>query len=262
MFKRLTRKQLYMLTSGLFVLMVLANVFAGKGWLFPMSMTALDQIYDSLMIPAGFTYLIWPLVYFGMSLALLLPFWPRSWDRLQVFWLEALLPSYSLVFALNIIWLILWTNQHLALALVTIAFYSAILVRLLQRLGRVSNLNQMIRWTIAYPIGLHLGWVLFVSVVCAMGLFIRLGLPPYAFRAMGVSLLLLIAVFSLVLYFYQLNENHAIPAALLWAYLGIFARQRTLIGHRGGHFFIMLVAFLLFLGLLLLTLRYYRYLRR
>ncbi|MGX7107480.1 hypothetical protein ACWOBE_06820 [Hutsoniella sourekii] len=223
--KLLQGKPAYYLAIGLFILTIALNYLSATGIIFPYNQAEISDYYANYLAPAGFTFSIWGLIYLGMTLSLALPAFGRlsTWEK-QVYFQEVM-PRYLPWLLANSLWIILWSYDWIALALLAILAYTYSLIRLIAYLDHVGPLRPLMHWSLVLPLGLHAGWLTFASYTNVMTLLVKWGLAGLSSTGALLTVLLMVLASLSVLAIFRRYHNPAVTLPALWALYGIFTKQ-------------------------------------
>jgi hypothetical protein len=111
---------------AVFALVLVANGAAGSGALSGQSIGTLANQYASLFLPANYVFGIWSIIYIGQFTVLLHMIAPSSRGKVA---LQRLGPWWTIVGALNIAWVVLFSFAQFGPAMIVmLAFLAALIV--------------------------------------------------------------------------------------------------------------------------------------
>ncbi len=192
----------------------------------PINGLATGEISDRfpvLVVPAGYVFSIWGLIYLGLAAFTLYQALPsRRADPLlrRLGWLPALTG------ALNVTWILLWHNEAFVLTVPVMVALLATLVAVEAKLrggGRTHAGAE--RWAVAVPFSVYVGWITVATIanvaatLASFG-FTGFGIDPTIVASAVLLVGLTIAV-SMVLRF----RDPAYGCVIVWAYAGIVVKE-------------------------------------
>ena len=200
----------------------------------PLAGRTTEAIADSfrvLVIPAGYVFSIWSLIYTALAVFVVYQALPSQRDNPRLRRVGYLFVASC---AFNVLWLFAWHNLQIGLSLVLMLALLTSLILIYERLGigkgkapgtnpsstDVSNTNmsRAEAWAVRAPFSLYLGWITVATVTNVGVFFYTLGWQGGArfwaavaiFAAAGIGALLMArrrdVIFNLV---------------LIWAFIGI-----------------------------------------
>jgi translocator protein len=221
------RRQLLVL--GTFVFAIGLNAAAN---IVPLNGQTTGEISDRFrvfVVPAGYVFSIWGLIYLGQLAFVLYTLWPRNLEH-PLLRRIGLLPA--VVATLNGLWILLW---HYEVFPATVAVMVALLVSLIVLYRRAGfehtarpgpgGLRGAERWFVQVPFSLYLGWITVATIanIASVGNWAgvtTLGVQPELVAAIVLAVGLAIAVTVLVR-----TADVAYGAVIIWAYVGIVVKE-------------------------------------
>ena len=208
----------------LFVGVMLINFLSATGTIFPNTQAEVSDKYVNLLAPAGFTFSIWSVVYFGVILSILAGFISAKDTMFNELYQKHIVPLFMAWMVLNIVWIISWSYELLWLSFIAILLYTIVLFQLVRVIHQHSILEKR-SWFLTYPVGLHAGWLLVATFANLTTLFVKWGLNGTGtlgvIWTLGIVSLILVAIAKL----YSATKNDALMLPALWALIGIIAKH-------------------------------------
>ncbi|MDH5382015.1 MAG: hypothetical protein OEW75_14255 [Cyclobacteriaceae bacterium] len=184
----------------------------------------ISDLYPNLFVPAGFTFLIWGVIYLGL---LVYVFYPlihikkesevklESYFRGKIyFWISCIA---------NILWLLAW---HYDFILLSVFFMLLILISLI-KLWSIYNSGNTEAPYLKIPISIYFGWISVATITNFTALFVSRGWAPTEGEASLWAIIMLTIAFSLGLYMLLARRDVYFPMVIIWAFLGISGKQMT-----------------------------------
>ena len=212
---------------------VFALILNGAANALPLNGQTTAEISDRFrvyVVPAGYVFAIWGLIYLG-QVGVLVQTWRPSKLHDPLLRRIGLLPG--LVGLLNGLWIVLW---HYEVFAATVVVMIALLVTLIW-LYRVagfeltarwgSGVSRADRWLVQVPFSLYLGWITVATIanVAAVGKWANVstfGMSPEFVAALVLAVGLLIAMAVM-----WRTYDATYGAVIVWAYAGILIKEAT-----------------------------------
>lgn len=205
---------------------LLLNYLSALGWVLPYRQEEISDMYANLLAPSSTTFSIWGLIYIGVLLTLILP-WVKDLTRSEKsFYHNKLMPLTLAWLLANLLWTVSWNSDWLILALLAIVAYAACLTQLVKRIQAHPDFSHKYQWFVAYPTGLHAGWLVFASFTNVMTVLVKFGLDAFSGLGLVVTVVLMAGASLAVLLLFKQTGNWVVTLPALWALLGIFMKQR------------------------------------
>ena len=189
----------------------------------PLAGRSTGDIADSfpvLVIPAGYVFSIWSLIYLALTVFVVYQALPSQRDNPR---LRRVGYLFVISCAFNVLWLFAWHYLQIGVSLVLMLGLLATLILIYERLGiGKSEVSSAEAWAVRAPFSLYLGWITVATVTNVGVLLYDVGWQGGArfwtmiaiFLAAGIGALLMArrrdVIFNLV---------------LIWAFVGIAAEQ-------------------------------------
>jgi len=206
---------------AVFVGVLYGNFVAASGGLSGRNIGEIANAYPSRFLPANWVFGIWSVIYAGLMLCLAYQLWPGARGRRAV---ERLGPWWTVVGALNVGWIVLFSYARYLEAMVLMLAFLAVLIAVGEVLRRVPASDRWERLCVIVPHDLYLAWISVaviantfqVAHVVGFGGF---GIPEsvWAIAMMGVAT-------GLAALMAARRGNWTFPFVVAWALHGIAAR--------------------------------------
>ncbi len=218
-----------------FLVMIAVNILASLLPINGMITSDVSNNYPSLIIPAGYTFLIWTVIY-----VLLFTYVVYQLEAMgHVSTLSSKISDFIRLFFIlsclcNIAWIFAWHYRYMALSLVLIITILVCLSIINQYIySEDVSLSERIFVRLSFSI--YFGWITVAVMVNVSVFLISISWPGF-----GVSSRLLTIIGALIILiiasFYTLkNRSIAYAATVIWAYVGIVVKHTSENGFNGQY---------------------------
>ena len=174
------------------------------------------QVY---FVPAGYVFAIWGLIYIGLIAYAIFQALPAQRDnpRLQsIFW-PVIVGSIA-----NIVWIILWHYDRLALTVPVMLVLLASLIMVYMRLGiQKTPVSRAERWAVHVPFSIYLGWITVATIANITDLLWFSGWNGFGLSAQTWFIIMLAATIIIAAAMALTRHDVAYLLVLVWAVVGI-----------------------------------------
>jgi len=221
------RRQLLIVAT--FVLAIVLNAAANIVPLNGQTTGEISDRFQVFVVPAGYVFSIWGLIYVGQLAFVLYTLWPRNRED-PLLRRMGLLPAAVAI--LNGLWIVLWHYEVFPLTVVVMVGLLVSLIALYQRAGfdrtarpGPGGLRGADRWLVQVPFSLYLGWITVATIanVATVGQWAGVstfGVPPELVAAVVLAVGLVIAATVLLR-----TADVTYGAVIIWAYVGIVVKE-------------------------------------
>jgi hypothetical protein len=243
------RKQIITILFTLLTLTVngLANALPING----QTTAEISDRFPVLFVPAGYVFAIWGLIYIGLLAYSVYQALPAQRENAT---LQRIAPLYWLASAANAIWILLWHYEYFSWTIVAMATLLLSLIAI-YRILRVSPHagERNFAWAAQLPFSVYLGWISVATIANTAQLLYFLDWNRWGISDVNWTLIMLAVSALLGLAMLLRERDYAYAAVLIWALLGIAAKQAPVAAPVGIGAYV--VAGLLFLGMALALVR-------
>lgn len=218
-----------LLSGLLFVVLVATNFLANALPINGRTTAAISDSFPLVFVPAGYTFAIWGLIYFGLTALLIHMATPAGRMSARSAALGAWLPVN---FAANALWIVAW---HYGAYAVSLALMVVILVSLkamharLDDLDRVAPGSAVEHWLVRAPLSVYYGWISVAIIPNAAVTLLAAGWDGTPFRPEIWAAALVLAATALNLAVVLRGHDLLFGAVGVWALLGVAAKQQVAI---------------------------------
>lgn len=202
---------------GMVVVNVLANALPLNG----LTTGAISDGYPVRFVPAGYVFSIWGLIYLGLTgFTVTQAFSPGAES-----WVRPLRPWFVLSCLANGAWIFAWHYLQLGLSVLLMVTLLGTLIVLYRRSRTVPpEHGRVVRWTVAAPISLYLGWICVATVANISALLVALGWNGAPLSEATWAATMMVASSAIVLALCFRYRDAIPPLVVVWALVGIIVR--------------------------------------
>lgn len=232
-----TRGPIKALVAVTYLAMVAMNFLANALPLNGRRTGDISDAYPSLFTPAGFTFSIWGVIYLllGAHVLYQLGLFRGSPDTAEQ---SALLNRVGALFAIsslaNTAWVFAWHYDNIPLSTVLITVILVCLALIVTTL-RSANLTGRRRWLIGVPFSVYFGWTTVAVVANITVLLVSRGWDGFGLADSTWAVIMVLVAMVIGATTMLRNRDVAYGLVLIWAYIGIFARQTSAGGLDGRY---------------------------
>lgn len=207
--------------------------------------------FPILFVPAGYVFAIWGLIYVGLIAYSVYQALPAQRDNAT---LQRIAPLYWLASAANSIWILLWHYEYFTWTIVAMATLLLSLIAIYRILRASPHGGERgFAWAAQLPFSVYLGWISVATIANAAQLLYFLEWSRWGVADVTWTLIMLAVTAILGLAMLLRESDFAYAFVLIWALLGIAAKQTAVAAAVGAGAYA--VAGVLLLGMALVLLR-------
>lgn len=194
--------------------MVAVNIWASVNGINGYTTGDISSLYPTLFTPAGFTFIIWFLIYLALAAFCVYQF------KAPEEYMKAVNVYFIISSLLNVAWLYAWHHLHIALSLITMAALLVTLILIYIRIQPVELPKAKI-WALKVPFSIYSGWVS-VALVSNIATFLNsIGFNPYP---EFLTIVFIFAIFIIALAMIIDKHDLFFTSTICWALVGIMSR--------------------------------------
>jgi hypothetical protein len=206
-----------------FVVTVIVNGLANALPINGQQTGAISDRFEVLVIPAGYVFSIWGLIYLLLAAFTLDQLRP---SRAADVTLRRLGYLPALTGLLNTTWLLLFQYEQFIL---TVPVMIALLLTLI-RINAItfadrSRLEGVARWTVRLPFSVYLGWITVATIANIAQTLDAIGFDGLGVEPTLIAATVLIVGMAIALTFVLRAADVAYGAVIVWAYIGIAVKE-------------------------------------
>jgi hypothetical protein len=218
--------------GGAYVVMLVVNYLSVSIPIGGVTTAEIANRYPIYFLPASFTFSVWGVIYAALGLFIVEQFRRKRRDdpRLRrIGWL------FVVSCLANSAWLILFQNLLFVLSLVAMLVLLVTLIMIYRRLeigrptvrrGRAGAREATwTRWSIQVPFSLYLAWISVATITNASYVLYVLGWNGFGLSGQVWAIVMLVVAAVLTLVVVADRRDIAYTLVVVWAFLGIAARQ-------------------------------------
>ncbi|HEV2073207.1 MAG TPA: hypothetical protein VGR29_06140 [Thermomicrobiales bacterium] len=176
--------------------------------------------------PAGWAFLIWPLIYAALFAFVIYGFLPAGRRNSRV---RAIGPVFLVANIANIAWIFLWHWERFAASFVAIVVLLGSLAVIYAMLpgprGNLSSVSRVQRLLVRVPFSLYLGWISIATIAALEVWMINGGWNGGPFGLRGWTVVFLIAGVLVAAVFAFAAKDAIYPLVFAWGYFAIAYEQ-------------------------------------
>jgi hypothetical protein len=184
-----------------------------------LSVGEVSRRYDTLFAPIDFTFGIWGLIYFGLTV--------YSFAQLAANTpvIQSITPWFISANLLNGVWIIAWRLELLGLAALILALLLFCLFKINQATtARRTDLATTL--TVRIPFAIYFGWVTVATIANISSLLVQQGFGDgFGVSAETWTVVILLVAVLIGSFTALVNASPAYSLVLVWAFWGIYSRH-------------------------------------
>lgn len=206
-----------------FVLTVLVNGLANTGALNGKTTGEISDLYPTLITPAGYVFSIWGVIYTLLLVFVVFQALPRQREKP---FLQEISFLFVLSGLLNVLWLFLWHYDQIALSVLLMFALLATLIAIYLRLqiGR-STLPLKEKLCVHLPFSVYLGWITVATIANVATALTAINWDGFGISNDTWAVLVIIVALAITLTVIITRRDVAYSLVLIWALVGIIAKQ-------------------------------------
>ncbi|TXT64882.1 MAG: conserved membrane protein of unknown function [Promethearchaeota archaeon] len=212
------------------VVTIIINLLANALPLNNISTGELADLYPNLLVPAGYVFSIWFIIY--VLITILAIYQAKDLfksEKEELPFIEKIGPYFIIASLGNISWIFFWHYQIFLLPLVAIVVLFLGLLMCYLRLDiAISDAPKNEKIFVHLPISVYFGWSTVATVAQVTAILVQVGLPSFGTLAELLTILVIAVLVLIGLLVIFTRRDFAYGAVLVWASIGIFVKQLPL----------------------------------
>lgn len=202
------------------IAMVVVNFLSTSLPINNVTMADVTYKYPHLLIPAGFTFSIWGVIYLFLAAYCIYQAAGKTMG-----WVQRIGVLFIITCILNIAWIYSWHHFQIGLCLLIILTYFVVLLMIYRRTSPTHIHSTKEMWLVSIPFSIYMGWLTIASLENFSTWLVSVGLPgigvePVSWAAINIVVGTLCAVF------FRLHfKDRIYTLVIAWALFGIAYRQ-------------------------------------
>ena len=206
-----------------YLLMLAVNFLANSLPINGLTTGAVSAKYPNLLVPAGYTFGIWGLIYLLLGLFVItqLRYLTKAKEQ-QPPYVDVIGYWFFLSCLANASWIIAWHYLQLGLNWAIMLLLLTTLILIYQRLSRISWLSKYQQHLVQLPFSIYLAWICIASIANgAAFLKYGAGFSGLLENEWLWAVLMVVVALSLAVFFLWKKQDYAFAMVIIWALTGI-----------------------------------------
>ena len=212
-----------LITVVAFLATMVVNVAANALPINGLTTGAISDRFAVHVIPAGYVFAIWGLIYLLLGAFTTWQALPRNRQD-PVLRDLGLLPALTGV--LNVTWILLWHHELFALTVpVMLALLSTLVAIHLRLVPHAATLRGMRYWTMRAPWSVYLGWITVATIANVAQTLAALGFTGFGLPTPWIGAAVLLVGLGIAVAFVRRYRDAAYGLVIVWAYVGVVVKE-------------------------------------
>ena len=175
--------------------------------------------YPVLVVPAGYVFSIWGLIYLALVAFSIYQALPAQRENARLW---SMGPVYVVSCVANVAWLVLWHYEVLPWTMLAMALLLVclILIYLLAGIGR-AQVSRAEKWLAHIPFSIYLGWITVATIANASTLLYDLGWTGWGLAPATWAVIILVVAAAIASAVGLARRDIAYTLVIVWAFAGI-----------------------------------------
>lgn len=196
-----------------------------------------SNAHPNLFAPAGFTFVIWGVIYFLLAVYAVyqLVAYRKTRNPLKI----ELISKTGVIFVIsclaNLSWIIAWHNDYIGASTILIFCLLLCLILINHLIKNVSFLSKGDKLFLRLPFSIYFGWITVASIANVTILLVDLNWNGWGLEEQTWAIFILIVGLVISLVTMVENRDLAYGLTVIWAYFGILAKHYSTTGFSGQY---------------------------
>jgi hypothetical protein len=215
------------LTGISFLAMVAVNILANLLPINGMTTGDISDNYPSLITPAGYTFLIWTVIYILLCAYVVYQLEfngrvrtmsPKISDHIRLFF------AFSCL--CNTAWIFAWHYRYIALSLVLIITI-LVCLSIINKYIFLEELSPSEKFFVRLSFSIYFGWITVATMINTFVLLISIGWRNFGLPAQILTILAALIILIIASFYTIKNRSIVYAATVIWAYVGIVVKHTS-----------------------------------
>lgn len=252
-------RQLYLQAAmWMYGLVICVQVIFSGSFFDSISLTQVLADQPHLLVPIKRTFYLWPLILIWEALGVYFSQLREQYASFNASYQLLAAPKLVELYLYHIVYLVVWSQKLYLFAFIIMALYLRRTLSLMKLISRNPNLNQP-AWLLKFPVGLHTGWLMSLTVYVFYTYIMSHGLEAYPLIQLILAVLLLVGIIIMGAYLYAQYGNQCLPVAILIYLIGLLIQHYPGSTFSQRHALFYLIVAVLFIIALAVFIRFARY---
>jgi translocator protein len=189
---------------------IFVNYVASTGYIGGITPQVISAKYPTVVTPAGYTFSIWALIYFGLIVFSVFQAMPMQLENFR-----KIRPPYLVGCLANCVWIFLWHHELIVPSVFAMSVILASLIAININLSAQDSLIARL------PFGVYFGWISVATIVNITICLSYLGLETTNFNSILLTCILIAVATTLGILLRFKLPSAAFAFTIAWAILGI-----------------------------------------
>lgn len=219
-------KPIVFLSAITFIIMIITNALANILPINGIGTGAVSDSYPNLFAPAGFTFIIWGVIYLLLAIFVLHSFnvFQRQDNQITEETTEQVLALFSLSSILNSIWIFTWHYRIIWLSMILMVLILVCLIQIRRLLVR-QRMSRVEKGIFLLPFTVYFGWITVATIANATTLLVDLGWNGFGIPESWWTVIIVIIGAWIGGTTLAKFRDYGYGAVLIWAYFGILMKH-------------------------------------
>lgn len=182
----------------------------------------LSDSYPNLIVPSGFTFSIWGLIYIGLAAFVIYQTLDSRNGSLSGQSASEKVGIFFIVSCLgNMAWIVLWHYEMPGYSLLAMLVILLSLVAVYIRVNGESSINGSDKLFVNYPFSIYLGWITLATILNVTALLVDRGWDGFGISEEIWTLIVFGAILAISFISLKIRKDIAYNAVFLWGLFGI-----------------------------------------